>query len=72
MASAETPVPQRRHRWYLDIFCYPANRSGLMTLGVMVGVPLVLIGLSTGAVTAIVLTYRKGERITRDPLDDDG
>ncbi len=32
---------------------------------------LVLIGLSIGAVTAIVLTYRKGERITRDPLDDD-
>ena len=32
---------------------------------------LVLIGLSIGAVTSIVLTYRKGERITRDPLDDD-
>lgn len=32
---------------------------------------LVLIGLSFGAVTAIVLTYRKGERITRDSLDDD-
>ncbi len=32
---------------------------------------LVLIGLSMGAVTSIVLTYRKGERITRDPLDDD-
>ncbi|MCH7917853.1 MAG: hypothetical protein IIC50_07685 [Planctomycetes bacterium] len=45
-ASAETPVPRRRHPWYLDIFCYPANRPGLSTLGVMVGVPLVLIGLS--------------------------
>ena len=32
---------------------------------------LVLICLSMGAVTAIVLTYRKGERITRDSLDDD-
>ena len=32
---------------------------------------LVLIGLSFGAITAIILTYRKGERITRDPLDDD-
>ncbi len=31
---------------------------------------LVLIGLSMGAVISIVLTYRKGERITRDPLDD--
>lgn len=45
-ASTETPVPRRRHPWVLDIFCYPANRPGLSTLGVMVGVPLVMIGLS--------------------------
>ncbi len=32
---------------------------------------LVLIGLSLGTITAIILTYRKGERITRDSLDDD-
>ena len=31
---------------------------------------LVLIGLSVGAIAAIVLTYRKGERITREPLDE--
>ena len=28
-----------------------------------------LIGLSIANLTAIVLTYRKGERITREPLD---
>ena len=30
-----------------------------------------LIALSVLNLTAIILTYRKGERITRDPLDDD-
>ena len=30
-----------------------------------------LITLSIANLTAIVFTYRKGERITRDPLDDD-
>jgi hypothetical protein len=29
-----------------------------------------LIALSIGNLTGILLTYRKGERITRDPLDD--
>lgn len=30
-----------------------------------------LIALSIGNLTGIVLTYRKGERITREPLDKD-
>ena len=30
-----------------------------------------LIALSIANLTAIVLTYREGERITRDPLDGD-
>lgn len=30
-----------------------------------------LIGLSILNLTAIILTYRKGERITRDPLNED-
>lgn len=30
-----------------------------------------LISLSIANLTAIVLTYRKGERITREPLDDE-
>ena len=30
-----------------------------------------LIGLSIVNLTVIVLTYRKGERITRDPLDEE-
>ena len=30
-----------------------------------------LIALSIVNLTAIILTYRKGKRITRDPLDDD-
>jgi len=30
-----------------------------------------LIALSIANLTAIMLTYRKGERITRDPLDND-
>jgi hypothetical protein len=30
-----------------------------------------LFALSIANLTAIVLTYRKGERITRDPLDDE-
>ena len=31
---------------------------------------LTLIGLSIALLASIVLTYRRGERITRDPLDD--
>ena len=31
---------------------------------------LALGGLSVVVLTAIIATYRKGERITRDPLDD--
>jgi len=35
-------VPKRRLPWFIDIFLYPLNRAGLMTLSVCVGVPLVL------------------------------
>ena len=48
-APPEKPVPRRRLPWCLDIFCYPANRPGLGALGVMVGVPLGLIGLCLGS-----------------------
>ncbi len=33
-------VPERRLPWFIDIFLYPLNRAGLMTLSVCVGVPL--------------------------------
>jgi len=33
---------------------------------------LILIALSLGCVLAIVLTRRKGERVTRAPLEEDG
>jgi drug/metabolite transporter (DMT)-like permease len=32
----------------------------------------ILLALSAGCVLVIVLTYREGERITREPFDDDG
>ncbi len=32
----------------------------------------ILGALSAGFVLTVVLTYRKGERITRDPFEDDG
>lgn len=32
---------------------------------------IILIGLSIGALAVITLGYRGGERITRDPLDDE-
>lgn len=32
---------------------------------------LVLIGLAAGSVAVIVLTRRPGERVTREPLDED-
>jgi pheromone shutdown protein TraB len=30
-----------------------------------------LVALSTGCVVTIIITYRDGERITREPIDDD-
>lgn len=35
-------IPERKLPWFIDIFLYPLNRAGLMTLLVCVGVPLVL------------------------------
>lgn len=33
-------VPERKLPWFIDIFLYPMNRAGLVTLSVCVGVPL--------------------------------
>lgn len=33
-------VPKRKLPWFIDIFLYPLNRAGLMTLSVCVGAPL--------------------------------
>lgn len=35
-------IPERKLPWFIDIFLYPLNRAGLMTLLVCVGVPLLL------------------------------
>ncbi len=35
-------IPERRLPWFIDIFLYPLNRAGLMTLLVCVGVPFLL------------------------------
>lgn len=35
-------VPQRRHPWFVDIFLYPMNKSGLTILAVSAGIPLLL------------------------------
>jgi hypothetical protein len=40
METEETP--QRRHPWFVDIFLYPMNKSGLTILALSVGIPLLL------------------------------
>jgi len=35
-------IPERKRPWFIDIFLYPLNRAGLMTLLGCVGVPLLL------------------------------
>ena len=50
---------------------YIAGKMQLHTINFRVFL-LILIALSLGCVLAIVLTRRKGERVTRAPLDEDG
>ena len=42
---AVEPALERKHPWLVDIFLYPANLSGLTTLGIFVGIPLLFRGL---------------------------
>ena len=50
---------------------YIAGKMQLHTINFR-GFLLILIALSLGGVLAIVLTRRKGERVTRAPLEEDG
>ncbi len=36
------PVPKRKFPWLIDIFLYPMSKPGLITLGIIIGVPLVI------------------------------
>jgi len=40
------PVPKRKLPWIIDIFLYPVSVPGLVTLGVIIGIPL-LINIAT-------------------------
>ncbi|MCF7975959.1 MAG: hypothetical protein K9N55_19235 [Phycisphaerae bacterium] len=46
----KAPSLKRPFPWFIDIFLYPLNRSGLINLAVTFGVPLALILLTLGCV----------------------
>jgi len=35
-------TPKRRFPWFIDIFLYPISKAGLTTIGIIIGVPLVM------------------------------
>ena len=43
-------VPKRPTPWFIDIFLYPLNRTGVINLAVTFGVPLILILLTLGCI----------------------
>ncbi len=38
------PPPERKRPWFIDIFLYPTNKSGLTMIGIIIGIPI-LFGL---------------------------
>jgi phage FluMu protein Com len=36
------PVPERNLPWIIDVFLYPTSKSGLIMLGIFIGVPLLI------------------------------
>jgi hypothetical protein len=53
MTSQENvSVPKRPLPWFIDIFLYPANKTGTINLAVTFGVPVVLIFLTLGCIAA--------------------
>jgi len=55
MTAHAEPVVERRLPWFVDIFLYPANASGLTIIGIVAGIPLLFAGLVwiLGMVTAV-------------------
>jgi hypothetical protein len=45
-----TAVIKRPFPWFIDIFLYPVNRTGIINLIVTFGVPLLLIALTAGSI----------------------
>jgi len=41
-AAEQDKAPERKYPWLIDVFLYPANKSGLTILGIIVGIPLLL------------------------------
>ena len=44
------PPPKRQFPWFIDILLYPTSKAGLITMGVIIGVPIamILLGLLLG------------------------
>ncbi|MCP4452010.1 MAG: hypothetical protein GY809_11155 [Planctomycetes bacterium] len=46
----DVTAPKRPLPWFIDIFLYPINKTGIINLAVTFGVPVVLIGLTLGCI----------------------
>jgi preprotein translocase subunit SecY len=58
--------------WGLVVVVLYALGSQSLHVKAFVPFVLVVLALAAGGVLVIFLTYRKGERITREPFEEDG
>ena len=49
-SQPDAAPPARPLPWFLDIFLYPVNRTGIINLAITFGVPLILILLTVGCI----------------------